>query len=142
MLADDDEDDRLIFSDAVKEIDSTVKVETVVNGEALMKHLFSRQDSLPDILFLDINMPRKNGFECLREIKGNEVLRNTPIVMFSTSSSPAHIKEAHDEGANLYLQKPSTFTEIKRLLTLVLSISPEEIASQPPIDNFFVGSLH
>lgn len=142
MLADDDEDDRLIFSDAVKEIDSTVKVETVVNGEALMKHLFSRQDSLPDILFLDINMPRKNGFECLREIKGNEVLRNTPIVMFSTSSSPANIKEAHDEGANLYLQKPSTFTEIKRLLTLVLSISPEEIASQPPIDNFFVGSLH
>ena len=84
LLADDDSDDRLFFDKALKELTILNTLTTVHDGEHLMKYL-SENKQLPDVLFLDLNMPQKNGFECLVEIKENEKLKDLYVVMFSTS---------------------------------------------------------
>ena len=71
ILADDDEDDRMLFTDAFDELKISTKVQTFKDGAELMSYLNSDEAVLPEILFLDLNMPKKNGIECLKEIKSN-----------------------------------------------------------------------
>src|SRR6476469_4572818 len=86
LLADDDEDDSAFFKDALNDLGLSASLGTVPDGVALMKYLSDHSpDTLPDILFLDLNMPRKNGFECLSEIKSNVRLKMLPVIVFSTS---------------------------------------------------------
>ena len=85
LLADDDYDDRLFFAKALNEIAIDTQLKTVNNGEELMDYLTENCEHIPDILFLDLSMPRKTGFECLIEIKENEKMKSLPVVMFSTS---------------------------------------------------------
>jgi len=75
LLADDDEDDRLFFKDAFEEVKVQTKVEFVFDGLQLMDHLMNPDTKLPDILFLDLNMPKKTGKECLIEIKKNRTFK-------------------------------------------------------------------
>ena len=84
LLADDDMDDRIFFDNALKEIPIATTLKTVSNGEQLMEWLFEKVTDLPDVLFLDLSMPRKTGFECLAEIKENEKLKALPVIMFTT----------------------------------------------------------
>ena len=79
LLADDDIDDRFFFSKALKEIPISTNLTTVHDGEELMHYLEKNSKSLPNILFLDLSMPRKTGFECLYEIKDNEKFKDIPI---------------------------------------------------------------
>ena len=85
QLADDDIDDRSFFEKALKEVSISNHLTTVNDGEHLMKYLADNLEQLPNILFLDLNMPRKNGFECLVEIRENEKLKDLSVVIFSTS---------------------------------------------------------
>ena len=85
LLAEDDQDDRDFFEMALKEIPIHTHLTTVIDGEQLMIYLKENSEHLPDILFLDLNMPRKNGFECLCEIKENEKMKDILVVMFSTA---------------------------------------------------------
>ncbi|MEO7531116.1 MAG: response regulator, partial [Sediminibacterium sp.] len=85
LLADDDKDDCDLFKDALDELPVSAQLETVHDGEQLMQLLVSKKDQLPQLIFLDLNMPRKNGFECLSEIKHNESLKHLPVIVFSTS---------------------------------------------------------
>lgn len=85
LLADDDEDDCLFFKDAIEELPVNASLQTVNDGEQLMRMLNTKSMSLPDILFLDLNMPRKTGYECLSEIKLSEKLKTLPVVIYSTS---------------------------------------------------------
>src|SRR6185295_4050117 len=85
LLADDDTDDCIFFKAAVKEFSMATTLSTVHDGEQLMELLTKEGNELPDVLFLDLNMPRKNGFECLSEIKQNKNLEHLPVIMFSTS---------------------------------------------------------
>jgi CheY-like chemotaxis protein len=85
LLAEDDQDDRDFFKMALKEIPIPTRLTTVNDGEQLLKYLHENSDYLPDVLFLDLNMPRKSGFECLVEIKENEKLKGLRVVVFSTS---------------------------------------------------------
>jgi len=138
LLADDDEDDRLFFSDAFEELKMKTVVKTVNDGEELMKYLSSSENRLPHVLFLDINMPRKNGLECLKEIRSNQELRDLSIAMYSTSSSEKDIEETFIQGANIYINKPSDFGELKRVLTEVLSINWQYHTSGLNRDNFLL----
>jgi CheY-like chemotaxis protein len=129
LLADDDADDRKFFKDALKVLSLPANLSTVNNGEELMDHLLANTEQLPHVLFLDINMPAKNGFECLAEIKQNNKLKDIPVVMYSTSSEQDKIKILFKTGADVYIHKPSNFAQLVQVIHHALPIAAENIFS-------------
>lgn len=137
-LADDDEDDRLFFTDAFSELKIDTKVNTFNDGVELMNYLNNTESILPNILFLDLNMPRKNGVECLLEIKENERFNDIAIAIYSTSSSEEHIEETFVNGANIYIKKPSDFNTLKKILSEVVTLNWQYHTSGLNKDNFLL----
>jgi CheY-like chemotaxis protein len=123
LLADDDEDDRLFFREAFEEIKIKTRVTLVNDGVELMDHLTGNGHPMPHILFLDLNMPRKSGLECLQEIRRSEKLKDIPIAIYSTSSSEEDIENTFVKGANVYIKKPSDFGTLKKILEEVITIN-------------------
>jgi CheY-like chemotaxis protein len=123
LLADDDEDDRLIFREAFGEIKIKTTVKTVNDGVELMDYLNRNEDELPHILFLDLNMPRKNGLDCLSEIKSINRLKDIPVAIYSTSASEEDIEDTLVKGANIYIKKPNDFGTLKKILEEVITIN-------------------
>lgn len=140
LLADDDEDDRALFSDALQEIYSRVKLTTAKNGVDLMKLLESWKGSLPDVIFLDLNMPLKNGFECLDEIKSAQRLRELPVVILSTSSQKETVELLHKKQANVYIKKPGTYPELKTAIEKTLKVHLRELSQLNQKNDFIVIS--
>jgi CheY-like chemotaxis protein len=122
LLAEDDIDDRFFFEKAVNQLAFEIKLETVNDGEQLLEYLGENIQNLPDIIFLDISMPRKTGIESLSDIYENEILNKIPIVMLSTS----YTKDASYEqgikdmllrmGAKEYIRKPSDIEGLKLVI--------------------------
>jgi CheY-like chemotaxis protein len=139
LLADDDEDDRLLFREAFNEIKIKTKVITVNDGEELMDRLIRNGHELPHILFLDLNMPRKNGIECLLEIKRTESLKDIPIAIYSTSASEEDIEETFVKGANVYIKKPNDFGTLKKILEEVITINWQYNTSGLNKDTFLLN---
>jgi DNA-binding response OmpR family regulator len=115
FLAEDDEDDAILFSDAISELLSDFDLTILCNGEKLMKHLETIQ-FLPDIIFLDLNMPVKNGFECLTEIKSHSSWKGIRTIILSTTSDDAQIKYCYSLGADMFLTKPHSYDKLKLYL--------------------------
>ncbi|WP_309612590.1 response regulator [Flavobacterium sp.] len=138
ILADDDEDDRLLFTDAFEEMKINTKVNTFNDGVELMDYLNNPNAILPNVLFLDLNMPKKNGIECLNEIKKNARFNDIAIAIFSTSSSEEHIEETFVQGANIYIKKPSDFATLKKVLSDVVTINWQYYTSGLNRDNFLL----
>jgi CheY-like chemotaxis protein len=124
LLADDDESDRILFEDAFKELKISSIVHTVNNGIKLMDYLTKNNATLPHFIFLDLNMPRKNGLECVKDIRRNNKFKEIQIVIYSTSTYKNDIEESYHHGANMYLKKPSDFNILIQLLTKAISTSP------------------
>ena len=116
LLADDDETDRLLFEEALRELVIKTIVETVNNGEQLMALLSAKDAKIPDLLFLDLNMPQKNGMECLKEIRGDKKFKEMSILIYSTSNSEKDMEETFLHGANVYINKPNNFNALKQVL--------------------------
>lgn len=116
LLADDDESDRLLFTEAFAELKIKTIVHTVNDGIQLMEWLNMEDNRLPHLIFLDLNMPRKNGLECLQEIKRNEKLKDISIAIYSTSENEKDIEETFRYGANVYITKPNNFNQLKQVL--------------------------
>ncbi|GGD83356.1 response regulator [Planktosalinus lacus] len=116
LLADDDESDRLLFMDAFAELKINTIVNTVNDGAQLMEWLNKESNRLPHLIFLDLNMPRKDGMECLKEIKRNEKLKDISIAIYSTSDNEKDIEETFRNGANVYITKPNSFNKLKKVL--------------------------
>jgi CheY-like chemotaxis protein len=112
LLADDDADDRELFEEALSDVHPNAVLTTAQDGEELMFIL--KNYHKPDLLFLDLNMPRKNGKECLHEIVKHPDLKKIPIIIFSTSVNPTDIEETFSLGAILFLRKPNSYEELKR----------------------------
>jgi CheY-like chemotaxis protein len=138
IIADDDEDDRLFFNDAFEELKMNTKVITFVDGIELMEYLNTSEAILPQVLFLDLNMPKKNGIECLNEIKANDKLSDIAIAIYSTSASEKDIEETFVLGANIYIKKPSDFKELKKVLSEVVSINWQYHTNGLNKDNFLL----
>ncbi|TDB67463.1 response regulator [Arundinibacter roseus] len=115
LLAEDDPDDCLLFKDALDESPIKTELVTVANGEQLMK-LLATSNSLPDLLFMDLNMPRMNGFECLSEIRRNEQLNKLPIIIISTSSDKEKVAKLIHNGAQHYIRKSCDYNELKKFI--------------------------
>ncbi|MFE3849429.1 response regulator [Flavobacterium sp. LB3P45] len=137
-LADDDQDDRLFFTDAFEELKIKTKVSTFNDGVELMNYLNNEDSILPNVLFLDLNMPKKNGVECLSEIKKNEKFNDIAIAIYSTSSSEEHIEETFIYGANIYIKKPNDFETLKKILSEVVTINWQYHTSGLNKDNFLM----
>ena len=135
LLADDDMDDRTFFDKALREIPITTKLSTVNNGEQLMDWLFGNADRLPDVLFLDLSMPRKTGYECLAEIKENEKLRSLTVIMLTTSFTRGIdlednlISTLSKMGAAAYIRKPIDFSILKQVIHQTLIKVEEKMRS-------------
>ncbi len=136
-LADDDKDDCLLFKDALDELPVSAQLTTVHDGEQLMELLAKQPPHLPHVLFLDLNMPRKNGFECLSEIKFNDTLKNFPVVIFSTSFEQDVVNLLYKKEAHFYIRKPADFTQLKKVIHQALMLAAdEETPPQPTKDQF------
>src|SRR6187401_1671045 len=109
ILTDDDKDSQKIFKDALARTKIPAELITADNGQQLMEKLHDPGHPTPDVIFLDINMPKKNGKECLVEIKSNKNLKDIPCVMYSASGTEKDIEETYRAGANLYVTKPMSF---------------------------------
>jgi CheY-like chemotaxis protein len=138
LLADDDKDDSILFQEILEELALPTQLETVNNGERLMQ-LLNEKLILPDILFLDLNMPRKNGFECLYEIKRTEKLQRLPVIIFSTSYEPAIVDVLYKSGAQFYIRKPNEFALFKKVIYQALTFTAQDNISQPPREKFVLS---
>ncbi|PQJ12801.1 response regulator [Flavipsychrobacter stenotrophus] len=138
LLADDDADDCIFFDEALKELPIDSSLETVGDGEQLMRLLISRPRALPDMLFLDLNMPRKNGFECLAEIKTNQQLKCLPVIIYSTSLDRDVVNLLYEKGALHYIRKPGDFSKLKEIIFLALTSASINNGDTISKDNFII----
>jgi CheY-like chemotaxis protein len=139
LLADDDTDDCIFFKEALKELLLSTHLTTVNDGEQLMQLLTNESNVLPHVLFLDLNMPRKNGFECLTEIKLSKKLKQLPVIIFSTSFEEGVVNLLYKNGAQYFIRKPSEFLKLKKILQQSLALITKENISQPTRENFVIS---
>lgn len=122
LVAEDDEDDYLLFKEATSNYAEDLNLVWVKDGVELMEILLGNEALVADMLFLDINMPRKNGFECLTEIRKNPGLVDLPIVVFSTSNDSVLVSWMYKSGANLFLCKPGSFNQLKSAIVKAIAL--------------------
>lgn len=144
LLADDDKDDCMLFKEALEELELPTKLTTVSDGEQLMKLLNHNEEHFFNVLFLDLNMPRKNGFICLEEIKCNAKLKSLPVIIFSTSYDVAIADKLYKNGALHYICKPVDFLHLKntirQAITFIINNKDKfSEASQTPNDNYLIS---
>jgi CheY-like chemotaxis protein len=139
LMADDDPDDRLLTAEAFRECNRSGRIAFVNDGEELTDYLFRRgsyaegpETPLPGLILLDLNMPRKDGREALREIKGDARLRSIPVVVLTTSRAEEDVVRSYDLGANSYVTKPVTFDGLVEVLK-ALQRYWLEIVEIPPV---------
>ncbi len=121
FLVDDDIDDQEIFMAAVSEVDKSINCVGIDNCEEAIDKLKTEVSNLPDFIFLDLNMPRLNGRQCLAELKKIAHLKHVPVIIYSTSSLNKDIEETKKLGADMFITKPSKFDDLCFALTEVLS---------------------
>ncbi|HYV90271.1 MAG TPA: response regulator [Chitinophagales bacterium] len=138
LLVDDDADDHEFFLHAITKAKTPthVKIKTVKDGSEITAALLNGYGRLPDIIFLDINMPSKNGHEILQEIRRQKKLNDVAIAIFTTSSSDYDIYKAHENGANLYIKKPDEVSELVAIMEKVLALDWKNHKPHSTIDEF------
>ena len=131
LLAEDDKGDIYLFEKALNELEIPVNLKTVRDGEELMNYLSKHSEELPNILFLDLNMPRKNGFECLVEISENEKLKDLIVIILSTSFPQdknyelGMISHLFKLKARIFIRKPNDFALLKQVISHSLTMTTE-----------------
>ena len=138
LLADDDSDDCNLFMEALRELPILTRLSMVHNGEQLTQMLL-KLATLPAALFLDLNMPRKNGIECLTEIRMHQKLKELPVIVYSTSFEPGVIEQLYEKGAHYYIQKPAEFSKLKQVIYNGIMLAINTIGLRPSKENFVVN---
>ena len=136
LLADDDIDDCAFFKKALEDFPTSTYFTAVHDGEQLMKQLTNETNELPNVLFLDLNMPRKNGFECLKEIKLNKKLKQLPVIIFSTSFEQEVVNVLYENRAQHFIRKPSDFLQFKKIIQQALTLVADGNIPEPTRENF------
>jgi CheY-like chemotaxis protein len=136
LIAEDDIDDLNIFEMALKEVNVPYHLRHAENGDMLFVLL---KDRLPYLLFLDINMPCKDGVSCIVEIRKNREYDNLPIVVYSANLYQKIIEECFRNGANVYITKAHTFTSLTEKLQKVFAIDWDDAMQYPPQSQFILS---
>jgi CheY-like chemotaxis protein len=139
LLADDDSDDCLFFKEALDEISIPTTLTAVHDGEALMSYLTQHPTPFPTVLYLDLNLPKKSGRECLQEIKNNEQLKNLHVVIYSTSYDAKIADGLYELGADYYLRKPSGFQLLKEVILKSLTLISQLKNSKPSKTEYIIN---
>ena len=137
LFADNDKDDFMLFRDALNETKIHAEISSVYDGEHLIEVL-KNSSTLPDILFLDLNMPRKNGFECLIEIKLLKNCMQLPIIIFSTSYDQKMVEQLYKNGARYYVRKPAEFSDLKCTIQNAINLTINGKLKQPTMADFVI----
>jgi CheY-like chemotaxis protein len=126
IMAEDDADDRLLVKDALMECQWNADIRFVENGEELLDYLLrqgkyrrAEESPRPGLILLDLNMPRKDGREVLRDIRGNAELRRIPVVVLTTSKADTDIERVYELGANSFITKPVQFDGLVNLMRML-----------------------
>jgi CheY-like chemotaxis protein len=138
LLADDDIDDCVLFKDALDDLAISAELLMVHDGVQLMNFLSAKSDNLPDALFLDLNMPRKSGFECLLEINLIHKLKNLPVIIFSTSLNMEVVDLLYQKGAYYYIRKPGEYNKLKKVILEAVTLTSKNKSTQPTRDKFIL----
>lgn len=140
LMADDDADDCLLVQDALREVCESHRVRFVRDGEELWDYLRLRGEFIdgrdaprPDLILIDLKMPKKDGREVIRELKSNPQFRRIPVVALTTSTAADDVESSYDLGVNSYMTKPATFRELVDMMH-VISKYWFELAELPPAD--------
>lgn len=127
LMAEDDEDDQFFFNRALKKITIPTELTIIGDGESLLEYLRTKQKILPDLLFLDVNMPRKNGLECLNEIKMLDVIKEIPVIIYSTSLNDSAVDEFFNAGAHCYLKKDVFQVILPQLQSILKNLTEDNL---------------
>lgn len=138
LLADDDIDDCDFFKDAIDEISESIHLNILNNGVELMDFLLGRPVNPPNLIFLDLNMPKKSGMECIAEIKALKQFSDIPIIIYSTSLDHVVVDNIYKMGAHFYIQKPAEFASIKKVIKKVIAMFDQTLLQPPSRDNFII----
>ena len=121
FIVDDDIDDQDLFIEAVNEVDDSIECMSASNCEEALDLLKNKKIGMPDMIFLDLNMPRLNGKQCLAELKKEAHLADIPVIIYSTSSERRDIEETSRLGAAHFLTMPNKFEELCKAISYVVS---------------------
>ncbi len=145
LMADDDPDDYCLVRDAMAHVGMAADLVLVSDGEELMDYLFHRGRFInntllcsPAVILLDLNMPRKDGWQTLVEIKANESFRRIPVIIYTTSANEEHIMRSYELGASSYIIKPSTFESLISLIEVLWRYWTSIVQLPPAIPMFNV----
>jgi CheY-like chemotaxis protein len=138
LLADDDFDDCAFFKEALEDLQISATLLTINDGVELMNFLSAKSDNLPDALFLDLNMPRKSGLECLSEIKLMDMLKHLAVIIFSTSLNTEVVDLLYQKGAHYYVRKPGEYNKLKEVILEALTLISNNKLIQPTKDKFIL----
>lgn len=128
---DDDADDQELFRGALSEVDCNLVLTTINSGEALLD-LLSSPAPVPRIIFLDLNMPRSNGFDVLQKLRRDAITRDYPVVVFSTTSDPVAVNRTREMGANMFVPKPYTYNGIKQAIRTCVNMDWQHFNASGP----------
>lgn len=126
-LVDDDQEDRELFSEALSSTNQSINLTEISCGEKLMEILNKHNLIMPEVIFMDINMPKLNGIECLRKIRSHSKFNDLKIVMYSTYYLDDFIEDAFKFGASIFYVKPRSFSGLQSLITEALQVNWPEV---------------
>ncbi|HUR09991.1 MAG TPA: response regulator [Flavitalea sp.] len=137
FVTDDDADDFLFLRDAIAELDNTVILEHVTSCGELIQLL--EEGKIPDLIFLDLNMPKISGRDCIEKLREEARYRDVPIIIYSTSKSIKDVDFCYEKGANFYLVKPNTFRGLISSIEKVIAIDWKKGLYFPPKEHFLIA---
>lgn len=127
FLIDDDVDDTLLFQEVLGELEFPVNFNSAVNGHVALKKLQKENAILPDVIFLDLNMPVMDGKECLAHLKADTQLSHVPVIMYTTSSQSKDIEETLMSGAVCFITKPTSLKALREILLAIARSLPHNL---------------
>jgi len=143
LLIDDDTDDTFLFNEVLQQVDPTVVFLSAANGQEALDTLRSAA-MLPDVIFLDLNMPRMDGRQCLSALKRDHQLKHIPVIIYTTSSHPLDVEQTLQNGAACFITKPTDTRALINILTTVAgnvrsNLEDALLALQDGVTTFITG---
>ncbi|MES2893925.1 MAG: response regulator [Bacteroidota bacterium] len=120
MLVEDDEDDQYLFCESLLELHPQIQCQIANNGAEALELV--KQEPPFDLIFLDLNMPKVDGFECLKRLKANPLYQDIPVVIVSTSRRDADVEKCKELGAAMFVSKPASFAELFNKMLEILNV--------------------